>query len=81
MQRHVRLRFWIEVGLASTTGFLCLLTLAWRDWIESVFGIDPDRRSGSLEWGIVLALLTGTVVVAALARAEWRRSIPAAAWR
>jgi hypothetical protein len=81
MKRRVRLRFWVEAGLASATGSVCLLTLAWRDWIEGVFGIDLDQHSGFLEWGVVLALLTATVVVAMLARAEWRRSIPAAAWR
>jgi hypothetical protein len=79
LKRQVRPRFWVQVGLASTTGFLCVLTLAWRDWIEAVVGVDPDQHSGSLEWGLVLSLLAVTVLVAMLARAEWRRSIRAVA--
>jgi hypothetical protein len=70
----VRTRFWIEAGLASVTTLLFLLTLVRRDWIEAVFGIDPDHYSGSLEWISVGALLVVTVASAALARAEWRRA-------
>src|SRR2546423_929222 len=42
----VRTRFWIEAGLASLTTLLLLLTLVRRDWIEAMFGIDPDNYSG-----------------------------------
>jgi hypothetical protein len=34
-----------------------VLTFAWRDWIEAIFRVDPDRHSGALEWAIVAVLL------------------------
>jgi len=77
MSRRVRSRFWLELGLASLTGVLFLITLVSRDWIEAVFRWDPDRHSGSLEWGIVLGLLALTILAAGTAYAEWRRSLPA----
>jgi hypothetical protein len=77
MSRRVRSWFWLELGLASLTAVLFLVTLVSRDWIEAVFGWDPDRHSGSLEWGIVLGLLALTVLAAATTYAEWRRSLPA----
>lgn len=77
MKRTVRLRFWLETGLASLTGALAILTLFWRDWIEALTGFDPDHHSGSAEWGIVVGLAVVSVVLFLAARAEWRRS-PAA---
>jgi hypothetical protein len=77
MSRRVRSRFWLELGLGSLTGILFLITLVSPDWIEAVFGWDPDRHSGSLEWGIVLGLLALTIVASGTAYAEWRRSLPA----
>jgi hypothetical protein len=71
---NLRTRFWIEAGLASLTTLLFLLTLVRRDWIEAVFGIDPDHYNGSLEWMSVAALFVVSVAFAALARAEWRRA-------
>jgi hypothetical protein len=70
--RGQRTRFWIEAVLAVTTGFLAVLTAVWRDWIEEVFRVDPDRHSGSLEWLIVAALAVATCTLIAVARAEWR---------
>ena len=71
-----RTLFWIEAALAGVTGFLTILTLFTREWIEAVFGVDPDGGDGSLEWLIVVALAVVTVVFAVLARLEWRRTQP-----
>jgi hypothetical protein len=82
--RNVRARFWIEAGLAALSGCLSVITLAWRDWLEIVFGIDPDNGSGALEWLMVTVVLSALVVFATLARLEWRRrGSPAsvASWR
>jgi len=69
----VRARFWVEAGLASLCGFLAVLTLFWRDWIEAIIGFDPDHHNGSLEWMIVAGFSLGCVRLFYAARAEWRR--------
>ena len=45
MKPRTRLRFWIEVALGLTSGLLLLLTLVTREWIELLFGVDPDGGS------------------------------------
>jgi hypothetical protein len=70
--REQRKRFWIEVGLAVLSGSLALLTLITREWIELLFGVDPDGGSGLLEWLIVVALAAVTVMFGLLARSERR---------
>jgi hypothetical protein len=77
MNRSLRWQFWVEAVLASITGFLTLLTLVTREWIEILFGVDPDGGSGTLEWALVAGLLVVTIVFSVLARGEWRRAAPA----
>jgi hypothetical protein len=74
--RTIRRRYWFELGLAVLAGALAVLTLVNREWIEVVFGIDPDEGSGALEWGIVFALGGVALISAVVARAERRRVIP-----
>ena len=76
MRTELRRRFWIEAALAALSAFLFALTLVRRDWIEAVLHVDPDGGDGSLEWLIVAALVVATVLLGALARAEWRRAAP-----
>jgi len=71
---HVRRRMWIEVALAATSVVLLIITAAWSDWIEAVFGIDPDGGNGSLEWAIVVVLAVSAVTLPLMARSEWRRA-------
>ena len=73
MSRRSRRRFWVEAGLAALSGFLFALTLVLPDWIEAVFGVDPDQHSGSLEWVITAVLGVTTVAAVVLARREWER--------
>ena len=70
----LRVRFWIESILATVTGVLAVVTIFWHDWIEAVFGVNPDRGNGSAEWLVVLLLAVVTVALAAGARHEWRRA-------
>ncbi len=72
-RRRLGARFWVEVALASITGFLFVLTLFWHDWIE-VFGIEPDGGDGSFEWMLVGVLFACTLVLTAAAGWEWRRA-------
>ena len=69
-----RRRFLIETALAVASAALLLLTLISREWIELIFGVDPDGGSGALEWAIVAALLAVTVAFGALARRDRPRS-------
>lgn len=71
--RFRRVRFWIEFLIASAALILGLVTLVWRDWIEAVFGVDPDNHSGAVEWLVVAGLLVVAAVVGTAARFEWRR--------
>lgn len=74
MAGKLRHRFWIESIIGSGTGILALVTLIWRDWIEVVFGVDPDKGNGSTEWLIVVILVIITVSLAVGAHVEWRRA-------
>lgn len=74
MHRDLRLAFWLESALAFLTAFLAVLTLVWRDWIEGVFGFDPDHHNGSFEWELVAVCCAATILFSALARREWRRA-------
>lgn len=69
----VRGRFWLETALAAWCGALAALTLFQRDWIEALTGFDPDHHNGSFERAIVVGPVLVCVVVAAVARSEWRR--------
>jgi hypothetical protein len=68
-----RTAFGLELGLAATLGGIAALTLIWGDWLEAVFGVDPDRHSGSLEWSVVAALTFAAISVTYFAHREWRR--------
>ena len=74
MRNALRRRFWIEAGTATVTSVLFLITLVQGDWIEIVFGVDPDNRNGTLEWLIVGVLLVVTITLFTLASYEWRRA-------
>jgi uncharacterized membrane protein len=74
MRRNFRRLFWVEIGLAVTTGLLALITPIFPDWIEFASGWDLDQHGGSVEWMIVVGLFVVTIVMAALAAIEWRRT-------
>jgi undecaprenyl pyrophosphate phosphatase UppP len=74
MPSGLRNRFWLESAFGSVTGVLAVITIFWHDWIEAVFGVDPDQGNGSAEWLVVLILLVITMAFAVGARFEWRRA-------
>lgn len=70
-----QLRIRAEAVLAAVTGVLAVVTIFWRDWIEVVFGFDPDHHDGSAEGLIVVGLAVLAVAMAALARWERQRDV------
>jgi hypothetical protein len=74
MMNSLRRRFWIEMGTASVTILVFVLTVTHRDWIELVFGIDPDAGSGALEWAVWASLTLVLVAVNVMMRYEWLRA-------
>jgi tetrahydromethanopterin S-methyltransferase subunit E len=75
----IRRRFRIEAGLSGLTFGLTVLTIFWHDWIEIVFGTDPDHGNGAVEWLIVAALALVAIILGARARIDLRRLRAAAA--
>lgn len=75
----MRRQFWAAVVVGGSSAVLAVMTLISREWIELLFGVDPDNGSGAVEWGIVL--VTAAIAIACLgwARVEWRRAHAAAA--
>jgi hypothetical protein len=67
-----RRRFWTESCVAAVAAVLFVVTLVWKDWIELVFGVDPDGGDGSLEWAFVAVLALVAVVAGVAARHDWR---------
>ena len=65
-----------EDSSASLVGLLATVTALRPDWIELLFGVDPDHSDGTFEWVIVGVLLCRTVALTSLARREWRRARP-----
>ncbi len=77
--RQVGTRFWVWLALAIVSMVLLVGTVAWPDWIEIVFRVDPDHGSGWLEWAIVAAAFALTVTFSVTACRAWRSvSRPAA---
>lgn len=75
MRREPRRRFGVEVGLAVVSATLFAITLLWHDWIEIVFGIDPDEGNGLVEVFVSASFLALTLLFAVFSRMEWRRGI------
>ncbi len=73
MRHYKVVLFRIETSLAVLTGFLGVLTLFWRDWIEALTGWSPDHHSGSIEFGLISILFIASVSCAAVARRTYRQ--------
>jgi hypothetical protein len=63
----------LETALAVIFAAIFVATVFWPDWIELVFGADPDEGNGQFEWAIVA--ISGLLAVASIivARIEWCR--------
>jgi hypothetical protein len=69
-----RRQFWIGMVVGCVSAALAVVTAISREWIELLFGVDPDNGSGSLEWAIVAALAVIAIACFGWARLEWRRA-------
>jgi hypothetical protein len=73
----LRRRFWVEVLLGLVAVVFAALTALWKDWIEIVFGVDPDHHSGATELLVVAGAGLAALAFAFAARGEYRRVRPA----
>ncbi len=69
--RHRGGRFWADLVGACTSVLLFVVTLTTPDWIEAVFGVDPDHGSGRLELAVLGACLLSTLTLSLMARRDW----------
>jgi hypothetical protein len=74
MKTSLRTSFWLSTAGAAISTVLAIVTLFLPAWIEAIFGVDPDRHNGSLEWVIVGVLLVAAGVLGSISRGEWRRA-------
>lgn len=64
--------FRLEVVLAGLSLLAFAATLVWENWIELLFGVEPDGGSGGLERLVGLGLTAATaLVMAVLACGNW----------
>jgi hypothetical protein len=54
--RHLSAQARVEAAVAAATAVLCVLTIAWPDWVEGITGLDPDHGNGWFEWALVVVL-------------------------
>jgi hypothetical protein len=73
MERRLRTRLRVEMILAAISAGLFILTLINAEWIEALTGLEPDAGSGALEWLIAAAFLVAAVVIALMARRDYRQ--------
>lgn len=73
----MRYRLWVEVFISILSCILLVVILISDKWIEYVFGVEPDRGDGSLEWAIAAVMAASAAIFSVLARREFRRSAEA----
>jgi hypothetical protein len=61
-----RRTFIAEVCACLASAIVTVLTLLVPQWIEVLFGVDPDHGDGLLEWLIAGAFALATVVLGTL---------------
>jgi len=73
------LRARLEAAIAVLAGALGILTLVWRDWIESLTGWNPDHHNGNVEWLVVAVLLAAAIAMGTVSWRHWKLRLTAAA--
>ena len=62
-----------EIVLSGIFAVAAAGTAVVPDWIEAVFGVDPDHGSGTLEWALVVVLGLAAIGAALLGRRDYLR--------
>ena len=68
------IRLWSELALGAITAACLLLTLVLPQWIEGIFGVDPDGGAGSTEQLLTISLAVAALALITLLRRD-RRAI------
>ena len=63
MTHRLSLRLWIETAFGVVSALALVMTLTMPDWIERIFGLEPDDGDGSTEWGLAISLAIATLVL------------------
>ena len=74
MRLPATITFRVDLVTSLLATAVLALTLAWPEWLEGIFSVDPDQGSGAAEWGITVGAALIAVSAAILARREWRRA-------
>ncbi len=70
----MRRPLWAALLGGGLSAALTVVSLISRDWIEFLFGLDPDGGDGGLEWGIVVVTAVTAIMCFWWARVEWQRA-------
>jgi hypothetical protein len=74
MNSAAPLRSWVEMLMGGLSALVFAATLVWPDWIERLFGIEPDGGDGSAEWGWAIAFAVAALLLFADAGRIWWRA-------
>jgi len=56
MRAKISALFCVELAAGALSALAFAVTSIWPQWIEAVFGADPDGGSGEAEWGVTAGL-------------------------
>ena len=73
-RQRVRRRFWLECGLGGLSCLLAIGTIVWPEWIEILFGVDPDHGNGSVEVLVTVVTVALSLAFVVASRLEWKRA-------
>ena len=75
MKNRLPPRFWVGTIFAASNAVVLAMTLAWPDWIERNFGLEPDDGDGSAERGWAIAFAVATVIFFTDAVRFWWKAV------
>jgi len=74
LRAKASVRFWVELAAGILSALMLVIASVWPQWIEAVFGVDPDGGTGEAEWGVAVGLCAFTLLMFVAARREWKRA-------